>query len=1854
MAPTQADPEVFFPGLQKCFSGEHQLLSWKAVYNALCDPDTVHESLKFKSFLVSADSIAILSRPLKPFDGPSQAAKDKFETKTAAINVTPSSTKYYDIEDIKKDTLWLSDLTKIDEVSALRIVVLEWQTRPALQLLGGFTEEEVISVQDASGASNLGTSTFWANSSILAAPVASSAQPSTLFNSDAQRHLRLLETYLWERVYILRTSQIMTCRAASEELRQEVRFGKGRKTDGDIDAIAEVVIKAQQSGWKEPPSDCNFLIECIDALQSRLTGIDTGSDWTVPEGIQADLEQTWSLCQAVEIAHILQLMFAHIDLFMPKMPPVAMILAWYRFMRQCAFFANIQFPFSVQEPLLLPIQLLSSSVSLALLKLHHAVDYLESEEPVENPASIYIFNTACLREITEIFIEVAKEEKRSGAASPAGPAVFAWGIIAFSMRNEVARIVGFGDEDRQTAQEDYPTHDPQPEQTPMQDALNAIEDETLVSDPSFGTKSPIQFLAEHSARTNIFELIERLAQMTVFFLGFSVDEIIANRNRLLLLGLIRASVRTELVRYSPEVIKATLAVLVGRRRFWDWVDSDCRTPEDPVVQAFSRDDEVMLPMILEEAQCRYPYEIAAFLKFLSAMTLGGPYQSGVPPVGEMLRRTTRFTQTMPPDFTGYNSIREEENANFISLVADLDLFSTGKTTKLLGSRRRERDLTAFDEGDYMYIPAGTVGNVVDDSATPHIATWNYPHSALGYLVTLLSTFMVGSNCVEYASQQPTSMENATEIIELLADLLTFSVRSSVGEKMGCSQDLLEAMNIGADRTRDTVSVVFAIFEQEMQRQCEQPGVEGSLELLVNCTHFVYIMVSISPNRVWPWLARSRLLENDGSGGSLATILVGSEMVAGRYDFLIGCIRLFEALIEDAVAQCVTRKGTSKAVTRFGSVPTPGSGTSEKTMSNSLLTFGRTLTGIFESSLSWKYERIADKLEINTRLAGTFDTILRYAYGFDDTSSLPSKLTSLLGPVAEYLADLFLSTSTNDLPTNPILNSFVSAADEPLRPIPTSANELLFRQTRTALSFSNTLIRVGMLQDRPCSHLEQQLFKAAPLLARLYAMNEAYKSPVVLLLESLVRTAARADGEPPSLLGHLGPETAKSFLMILSTLDQPLETGAIEVDIWNLLSAVVSCKQQWFAIYLLTGNTPRESLRVKQGETASSQLRWKTLFTFALDRLSDIDVTKPRRTIAMLEFITLAQNNWPWAMNDLRKHKKFIAGLVTYLKGLKQADVKAEGEIIDKCNENRIAALIAETLAMYLHTSRQLNNYSSLTEIVPNLTYFQNCGVSVPSYNSSLHANLKKNFEARFQGCSLASFKRTQISPAEFGRNYFYDLGFAEKVLGFDSSWHGYRNQGFFDEFVRANINLSLVESQILLLKSWKLLAAELSNAVKRDDRLPKSLISVAKDCLIANTQSNLPQALFGRLVMLRVDFAFTLIQKLVEVKSNDESARGLFSVVWGAIRATRFDFERAFIGDGADYYRVMLKILFLSLQFHLLQSANGTSDDFRTSFRASVSIKPTETDAISQQLLEILTEVVAKGFRSLANQIHEDAKSCSPTDFVLLTGILQTILRIPEMQVHHSQAALIFSNNNTSRYAVSLFSWSDQLAIDRDPIYGELSILFLLELSSMRVMAETLAVEGVLARLNTANLMNYYRRPSGMGPFDDPPRLFSIWTRGILPLCLNLLDAVGAPVAAEIASFLNQFPAQLARASACLNSRVVPTIANPNVGHITLGMASETHSLALIVLVLERLSSSSDAVGIIPTELPQLAWEKAAVKEDVEGWLQGRRGLRDRIVPTNEREVELARMKAESEDAENRLEERVVAELRSALGCLVD
>lgn len=444
---------------------------------------------------------------------------------------------------------------------------------------------------------------------------------------------------------------------------------------------------------------------------------------------------------------------------------------------------------------------------------------------------------------------------------------------------------------------------------------------------------------------------------------------------------------------------------------------------------------------------------------------------------------------------------------------------------------------------------------------------------------------------------------------------------------------------------------------------------------------------------------------------------------------------------------------------------------------------------------------------------------------------------------------------------------------------------------------------------------------------------------------------------------------------------------------------------------------------------------------------------------------------------------------------------------------------------------------------------------------------------------------------------------------------------------------------------------ELSQSLDTDSKFQSIMITTSLDCLRSNANSNLPQAIFERLANSRAQLAFALLGRLIKVKSTKVDIQKILPAAWDALRAHETDIGLGLIGENAGFYRLLLKILCLALQTRqITPDAQSSGTDKARSKNHDASHNSLASSKTMQPILGILHVVVAQGFRSLTTVLHEDSTLVVPADFVLIIAILRAALQVPGVENHTTEILSQFSDSQTVRCASALLSWSDQIATNHDPIYGELSIFFLLELSNISTLAETLAVEGILTQILSTNLISYLRQDRGMGPFDSPVRLYSIWFRGLLPLFLNLLHAVGAPMAPEIASTLNNFPGQLSRASRSFESKPI-SATDPTGGCLTLSMVSEAQNLAMITSILDTFREAGSSAGIIASQVVEPLWDKAQVKEDIELWMQRRTALRDRILPTNEKEEAWVRQPPvlKSNDADNRLEEKVVEEMKTVL-----
>ncbi|KAK2801975.1 hypothetical protein FQN50_007533 [Emmonsiellopsis sp. PD_5] len=1839
-------PEVYFPSLDECFSGDIQLISWKAAFLRLVNSETdIDETDSLYKFLSCPESIRILSDPFTPFPVSNERSKAEFQSKTAAINVPTSSRAPCNLEEIKNDSTWLSQRVQIDELSALRIVVSEWQSRAGDQLLSKFSEEETTSLQDAIGAGGLSQSTRALQATeILKYKGVESTEPDG-FSADESRHLKLFQLFLTEKQHILKLSQRLLAVALRGRLPRsyDSPIQKSQKELGQtkLEELARSIFGISSTEAQKLPASLSPE-KCIDAVRLRIKSLEAGSGWLTPDSPSAEIEQSWCTSILEELTQILQFLFLGLQL-LKTIPSAELLLSWLRLMTEYDFLEMLRPATEEQAVIIAPLQALIAITSLSFLKLRSSVSYFEAASRSSGIAEPRIGNSPFflsrdnVGEINEICLKAA-----SVGCLNSMPMVFGWAVIMFSVR-EIALATK---EERELQQAQYAIdsfNSNAPSSSPSRAAEQSIFEDIFekARNPAFD-EDFVKFLVSTSVdKCQLFDIIINLVDNLGPISGAGDGGLTSRWIRVELLDLTRASI--EFLDYIPEVISSILCIVGGPTDDCNQASrsgpSDGCDPRSMFIQ-----DPVLIDRVFRVAKSRFPYEAINFLKI--CRTLSGSdivNDDGLPYVAQELENMETYTQMISAGFQGYQPIREDENANFVGLIRPLPMQETA-TSK--GTAENGSNSNAIVLAEASIIPPDAVGQVVNESK-PAVIMWYHQYNCLGFL----GKWLEQATNTRRSGYEPED-EVMAEIIGLFADLITSAqAYSKQNGTESSAKRILEMASDGLSRHGDIISVVFDIFERGLQNTINRRGSNRNLQPIISCLQFINAVISIIPGRVWPYLARSSFIGSDGKGGMLATVVSSIEASSGDFSFLITAIRMFDCLIEDAIIHAGVRRTAGHVSSKSGHVAEFSAGVPPYIMRNFLLALVRTMLEAYNSNATWRYNDIRQQLTINTSLATSLEKIIYCTYATDDTSDLDSKLTGVFSSSASYVLNVLRPTSVEELPFNPVLRTILNSLQTSTSTSDLRALTLQTQHVQSALKLSERLVQAGKLLGSPMSMLETQLFKASPILIRLYALSYDYQLPVVSLIELLITYAALdPDREPPSLLGHIGAKSSCHFLDCLSKFDRPFKEPALYASIWDLLSTIISKRQQWLAVFLLTGTSARDSLK-KNDKDKASTMNGQPFLGISLDLLAKIDTIHPRVAISALDFVARAQEHWLWATPQIKNHSKFFSKIVSFVAGLDMRKFSA----LDQCFNTKIAALVADICAVYLHSAKESRDQSFFKTLIPLISWFADNAVDVAGYNASLHANLRKNFEMKYPGCKATNMKRTVFVRSELGENYFYDVALGSKLFGYDFAWDGTRGQGFVEEVKRANLNLSLVEAQMTLLHSWKFLAIEHCADFMPDREIQKSMARVVRRCLVSNSQTIPNENIFYRIQQTRAEFALALLQRLVDARSRGNEVFELLRVAWDATRFRSSSYENALLNDDTEYYGLLLNILFLALQFHVASPSRPVPE--------AISKKPEISSDLSI-VLEIVKTIVAHGFRSLTTYLHDEPQKCSPKDFGILTAILQTALRVKDADRIYEQASFHLADSDTPRYAATLFSWAYKLTVNGDPVYGELSILFLLELSCIPSVAEQMAAEGILVKLSTFKLTDILRQPNGCGPFDPVPRLFAIWNSGFLPLCLNLLYSVGR-AAPEVAAFLNQFDGQLQRASGAFSIGQPTTAAtafpasnqlasSQHVKRLSLSMATEACSLALISLIVKKYREAGASTGVDAQNIQELKWDGAQVKDDIESLLEKRSTLRSRIVATNENELAMSRREPadRSTGCQNQLEEKIVKELQTTVMCL--
>ncbi|GIZ40145.1 hypothetical protein CKM354_000349700 [Cercospora kikuchii] len=1847
-----ATSSSYFPPLDQCLAGDTTVISWRTAYRAICDEVTALENSHLQHFFTDDETIALLSNPIKPYAAPSARSGSDFDTKTAPINVAQSQHADYKLDEIKADAKWLSKELQIEEMAALRLAMIEWQERAADQLLN-------TAFNGPSGLNGPSSTALVKSTIDLSTSTSGSSRPALTFTDQDVRRQRLLDVYLSETNHLLRLSADLANRCAVSKSNVQGEPTGAFRLDNPrswIDRVAAKVMEIMCPSTSRNEGEA-FISKCISKTETVLDRGDATTAW--PKVFVDDSKApTYIDALAWELTNTLRLLLAALYQY-DGIPSASALLAWFTLMEKHVF---LQGGKKLLPPNLDALQLLVSIVSVEIMKLQLAVGEIMQAAGVENlvlAGSHYINDEECLRTFNLILYRVGLR-----GVTIAAPAILAWSIITTVIR-DIALIHREVRESRGEPGSDDAA-DALARRASRRGSRNELSSafEKLYSklqspelEGDHRDDIPRHFLLFSVDKSRVFTLMTALSTMAGATYSSDAESGTAFICKEALLDLTRDAL--PLVQYDAEVLDAILSCISP-------ADNTQIAEQQAAVLAdkLLADHEQLRPAILNEALARFPYELSPLLKISIALARAESRhrrEGDLPEIAEILLDLQTFTQEVPLNFREYELTDEAEDSNTMRLTDALPVILKHNGTMFVGGTHL---LTAGDGVDMdipeHFVPTETTGTIVKEQK-PMVLMLNHSYSGLGYLSALLYTFTKGSEMALIAPRAMLDRFAAADIIALFTSLLSACLCRQNGA--AAAQELLVRLSESLGDNHDIVAVVTDVVEAELLAHLEQVAQEGSLEVVATGAEFLNAIVKISPERAWSFLAKSSLLGLASGAMSLVAVVNGTEVQLGQYRFLQACVDMQSLLIEDAIAGLAKRNTIpTEAVkaTRFNMTINHDSPdtTPSRTMSAVLNAYQKILLDALQSFPDWRWNNAEQRCRLTTTLISSNMKLLRSTHGIDVAKDPSKRLTYVLAPAADALINICAPRSGTSALANTMskmLHDGLSATDDS---VPVQSRQLLIEQTRSILSFLSSILRIVQggtdLLSKPVASVERQkiankrsyelahsILQIMPVFASLLASDHAFKDHMFMLLGQVIKAVGTTETDPPSILAQFDTEAAQSFLQVVTQLDRPLCDLQVERRVWEFLAVIMTSKQQWFAIYLLTGKLPKSRAHRQHQE----ELKGKPILAYALSQLASISDLPPERAVGMLKFISLAQQTWVWATNEVRTHTEFITNTLAWLGSLRPAPRNPTPDAaITSAREHEMAAHLCEILAINLHAGLEIGDKTVLRALVSKLDFLRDHGASVNAWNRSLHKSLESNLKRAFPQSDLSDFKRTTVNPAPYGRSYFYDLDIATTIFRHHRAWTGATaDQGFFDEFGRASTNLSLLDAQTTLLRSWKRLATTLCDCAEPDTQLQIELAKTAVQCLAANAEAQIEQPGAADVMQTRIELAFVLVSRLVSLKTQHDSMKDLLPAAWALVAASPVDYDVATAPEDARYYRQLLQVLYLTIQPYTYSSKASTQGEMHYLAPQTAST-----------LVNIVGKVIAPGFRALCGNLHTDISLALPADFALLTALLQVILAVPGINSVHTMLTDLIAGSNIVRGALSLYSWADQLVEEdtQDPVYGEIAVMFLLALSTVRPIAEQMALDGVLARLSSANLSNYFRKPGGKGPFDEPYRIFIIWTEGLLPLCLNLLDSVGPAIAAEISAFLNSFPEQLQRAEKSLVNEP-PSPRNPRAGAVTLSLVSEAHSLSMLSVVLSCDIARGAADGINAADVPELNYDAQNVKALVEGLTRSKRSLIDRIRPATPLEERWLNTPAAG-SADNLLLAKVQKEMHGMLACFED
>ena len=407
--------------------------------------------------------------------------------------------------------------------------------------------------------------------------------------------------------------------------------------------------------------------------------------------------------------------------------------------------------------------------------------------------------------------------------------------------------------------------------------------------------------------------------------------------------------------------------------------------------------------------------------------------------------------------------------------------------------------------------------------------------------------------------------------------------------------------------------------------------------------------------------------------------------------------------------------------------------------------------------------------------------------------------------------------------------------------------------------------------------------------------------------------------------------------------------------------------------------------------------------------------------------------------------------------------------------------------------------------------------------------------------------------------------------------------------------------------SWQHLALAWDENGQKALPLEGRAVILAKACLEANIAEAKMHTLLRATMADRANLAFSMIgSPSLDVKH--EEVKTMLRLAFTAIIAPELTFFDALADGKFDLARPLLRVVV-------------------TCLKRFEKVK----DRSSALLLDIFEALVAKAATSLFNRARVHPAEDVADMISIIIAIGQEVVDLSNNDAIISEFCNKLMDHNSLEAAVRMYATSHQALIDDQPIFAELSLLYMVSLAPAPRVPEQLAVARILAFIMESPISSILQSSDIRTPHSHV--LHRVWTRGVLPVIFNLLQSLGSRILHDTVAFLRLYEHQIQSA--------FTEWARPKL--VTTTLADET---ALLLVLFEVVDS------YLRLEQDQFVFRgKEDLLENVNNLLAHPRFLARLVHPTSLEEEKLMEQRKEGE-FRNGLVAKIAGDLEDMRGLL--